>query len=108
MFIRVRFFTYIYIQGPDPFFFLTINILNEMTIYQESFIELNRTFYQLSSDYTQSSHTDDIDIRESLRLGIGDTFGWDALLKEYRVILLAEAGFGQNNGNPSNSLKASL
>ncbi len=66
-----------------------------MTIYQESFIELNRTFYQLSSDYTQSADTDDIDIRESLRLGIGDTFGWDALLKEYRVILLAEAGSGK-------------
>ncbi len=62
---------------------------------QENFIELNRKFYQLSSDYTQSSDTDDIDIRETLGLRIGNTLGWDVLLKEHRVILLAEAGSGK-------------
>lgn len=76
-----------------------------MTINQESFIGLNRTFYQLSSDYTQSSDADDIDIRESLRLGIGDAFGWDALLKEYRIILLAEAGSGKTMEISQTALK---
>ncbi len=76
-----------------------------MTINQESFIELNRTFYQLSSDYTQSADTDDIDVREALRLGIGEAFGWDTLLKEYRIILLAEAGSGKTMEISQTALK---
>jgi len=76
-----------------------------MTINQESFIELNRTFYQLSSDYTQSAETDDIDVREALRLRIGNAFGWDELLKEYRVILLAEAGSGKTMEISQTALK---
>ncbi|MCS3797191.1 hypothetical protein [Niastella sp. OAS944] len=61
----------------------------------QNYIELNRTFYQLPSDYGQGAKTDDIDIKERLDFRIGNTIAWDGLLKEYRVILLAEAGAGK-------------
>jgi hypothetical protein len=61
----------------------------------ENYIELNRTFYQLPSDYGQGAKADDVDIKERLDFRIGNTLFWDDLLKEHRVILLAEAGAGK-------------
>ncbi|QPJ61521.1 MAG: hypothetical protein G3M70_06305 [Candidatus Nitronauta litoralis] len=66
-----------------------------MKLIQNNHIELNRTFFQLSSDYAHSADTDDLDIREGLGLRIGTALSWDELLKEHRIILLAEAGAGK-------------
>ena len=59
---------------------------------QKSFIELNRTFYQLPSADTYGN---DLGTNESLRLGMGGDINWGNLLEEYRVILLSEAGSGK-------------
>ncbi len=58
-------------------------------------IELNRTFYQLSADYGHEAKSDDIDINEALGLRIGKDLNWNDLLKQYRIVLLAEAGAGK-------------
>jgi hypothetical protein len=54
------------------------------------FIELNRTFRELSS-YARES--DDADISDAFR--VGDPLGWPDLIHEYRVVLLSEAGSGK-------------
>lgn len=54
------------------------------------FIELHRTFHDLPKD---AQENDELDIRR--KLGIGEPLGWTALIKEYRVIILSEAGSGK-------------
>ena len=54
------------------------------------FIELHRTFYELSK---HSNETDDADINRAL--GIGGHLTWPDLIKEYRLIILSEAGSGK-------------
>jgi hypothetical protein len=54
------------------------------------FIELNRTFHELPKD---SCENDEIDI--SRVFGIGERLRWPNLIKEYRLIMLSEAGSGK-------------
>jgi hypothetical protein len=54
------------------------------------FIELHRTFHELSK---HSNESDDADI--SRALGIGGSLSWQDLVKEYRLIILSEAGSGK-------------
>lgn len=54
------------------------------------FIELNRTFHELSLYGIQS---DELDF--SRKFGIGEHLDWPKLLNEYRVIILSEAGSGK-------------
>ncbi len=61
----------------------------------ESFIELNRTFRQLSVDKTNEAENDDVDISEGLSTLFGVGLSWKSLLNEPRVVLLAEAGAGK-------------
>lgn len=61
----------------------------------ESYIELNRSFYELPANFGQAAKTDDIDLKDRLDFHIGETQKWDDLLKAHRVILLAEAGAGK-------------
>jgi hypothetical protein len=56
------------------------------------FIQLNRTFHELSE---LSSENDDADI--SRALGIGGRLEWADLTKEYRLITLSEAGSGKTS-----------
>lgn len=63
-----------------------------MTTFESSydFIELNRTFHDLSQN---SSENDDVDF--SLVFGVGDHLRWSNLINEYRLIILSEAGSGK-------------
>jgi hypothetical protein len=54
------------------------------------FIELNRTFHELSKRIRE---TDEIDISQVY--GVGEHLSWSNLLKEYRVVILSEAGSGK-------------
>jgi hypothetical protein len=54
------------------------------------FIELQRTFHELSQ---HSCESDDIDI--SLMFGSGKRLRWSDLIKENRLIILSEAGSGK-------------
>lgn len=54
------------------------------------FIELKRTFHELSSD---SSQNGDVDI--SRAFGVGERLRWRNLIKIYRLIILSEAGSGK-------------
>ncbi len=53
------------------------------------FIELHRTFHELSRD---NSENDDVDISRAF---VGGSLNWPNLIKEYRVIILSEAGSGK-------------
>jgi hypothetical protein len=55
-----------------------------------SFIELHRTFHELSK---HSRENDDVAISQTLH--VGDSLYWFNILKEYRLILLSEAGSGK-------------
>ena len=55
----------------------------------DNFIQLNRTFSELSE---KSGNNDDEEISGSFT---GTQFDWDSLIKEYRVIILSEAGSGK-------------
>ncbi len=66
-----------------------------MPVKPSDFVELNRTFYQVPSEFTQPSHTDDLDFSEIFGLGIDDATNWESLFKEFRIILLSEAGSGK-------------
>jgi cytidylate kinase len=55
-----------------------------------SFIELHRTFRELSEHSTEN---DDVDVSRAFH--VGDRLYWFDLLKEYRLILLSEAGSGK-------------
>jgi hypothetical protein len=69
-----------------------MNKMDLITTFDSSyeFIELHRTFYELSK---HSSENDDEDI--SRALGIGGRLIWSNLIKEYRLIILSEAGSGK-------------
>lgn len=54
------------------------------------FIELNRTFHELSKEY---SATDDEAINHASYTG--KQFNWSNLIEEYRLIILSEAGSGK-------------
>ncbi len=54
------------------------------------FIQLNRTFYELSKNAGESY---DSDIRQAFY--IGKQLGWAELIEEYRTIILSEAGTGK-------------
>ena len=54
------------------------------------FIELNRTFHELSK---HGSENDDVDINRAF--GIGERLSWGNLIEEYRLIILSEAGSGK-------------
>lgn len=54
------------------------------------FIELNRTFHELSKDSTEN---DDLDIIRAFHFG--DRLSWANLINEYRLIILSEAGSGK-------------
>lgn len=56
----------------------------------QKFVELNRTFHELS-DYARES--DDVDLGQAFH--IGEPLSWSDLIKEYRTILLSEAGSGK-------------
>ncbi len=62
-----------------------------MTILDSSyeFIELNRTFYEISKE---SSKNDDVDISQAFGV---ESFNWANLINEYRIIILSEAGSGK-------------
>lgn len=53
------------------------------------YIELNRTFHELTSNY----ENDDADIRQVL--GLGGRLSWQNLVEDYRLIILSEAGSGK-------------
>lgn len=55
------------------------------------FIELHRTFHELSK---HSSVYDDADISRAF-FGVGERLHWSNLIKEYRLIILSEAGSGK-------------
>lgn len=54
------------------------------------FIELNRTFHELSKDSTEN---DDLDISSGFHFG--KRLHWSDLIKDYRLIILSEAGSGK-------------
>ena len=54
------------------------------------FIELNRTFHELSKYANQD---DELDLSHAFR--VGDRLSWSDLIKRYRVIILSEAGSGK-------------
>lgn len=66
--------------------------MDQITIFDLSyeFIELHRTFHELSK---HSSENDEEDI--SRVLGVGERLRWPNLIKEYRLIILSEAGSGK-------------
>lgn len=55
-----------------------------------NFVELNRTFHELSQ-YARDS--DDADLSRAFH--VGNQLGWPDLIREYRVVLLSEAGSGK-------------
>lgn len=54
------------------------------------FVELHRTFHELSE---HSSQNDDADV--SRAFGAGERLGWPDLINKYRLIILSEAGSGK-------------
>jgi hypothetical protein len=65
--------------------------MDSMTTFDSSydFIELNRTFHEISRE---SSQNDDVDISQAFP---GESLNWSNLIKEYRIIILSEAGSGK-------------
>lgn len=55
----------------------------------EEFVDLDRTFFELS-DYASSS--DDVDLTSAFGLS---RMAWGGILEEYRVVILSEAGSGK-------------
>nr|WP_319382364.1 hypothetical protein [uncultured Roseibium sp.] len=56
----------------------------------DDFIDLNRTFHELS-DY--ASESDDVDLANVFH--VGESLTWVDLIKEHRVVILSEAGSGK-------------
>lgn len=54
------------------------------------FIELNRTFHELSK---HNNENDDVDINQAFHSD--EHLCWPNLIKEYRLIILSEAGSGK-------------
>jgi hypothetical protein len=55
------------------------------------FIELNRTFHELSK---YANEDDELDLSHAFR--VGDRLSWQDLVERYRVIILSEAGSEKN------------
>jgi len=66
--------------------------VDPMTTFDSSyeFIELNRTFHELSK---HNNENDDVDISQAFHFG--ERLRWPNLIKEYRLIILSEAGSGK-------------
>ncbi len=56
----------------------------------DEYIELDRTFHELSS---YAGESDDIELEKVFH--VGQSLGWPNLLDEYRVVILSEAGSGK-------------
>jgi hypothetical protein len=71
-----------------------MNKMGPITTFDSSyeFIELHRTFHELSS---HGSDNDDADISSAFRAG--ECIPWLSLIKEYRLIILSEAGSGKTS-----------
>lgn len=69
-----------------------MNRMDPITTFDPSykFIELQRTFHELSK---HSSENDELDISRAFH--VGDRLRWANLTKEYRLIILSEAGSGK-------------
>ena len=69
-----------------------MNKMDSITSFDSSheFIELYRTFYELSE---HSRENDDVDVSRALR--VGESLRWPDLIKEYRLVILSEAGSGK-------------
>lgn len=65
-----------------------IHVPNSGNQYQ--FIELNRTFHELSS---YAGESDEVDLTSVFH--VGSHLRWSDLIQEYRVVLLSEAGSGK-------------
>lgn len=65
-----------------------------------SFVELNRTFHELSKHARES---DEFNLSEAFRVGSGLT--WPDLLKNYRTVILSEAGSGKTEEITQMALK---
>lgn len=63
-------------------------IMSPMT--DNEYVNLDRTFHELSVDACESN---DVDIIRAA--GTGDRLFWSDLIKEYRVVILSEAGSGK-------------
>ena len=65
--------------------------MDSMTTFDSSydFIELNRTFHEISKESCQN---DDVDISQAFS---GESLNWPNLIKEPRIIILSEAGSGK-------------
>ncbi len=65
--------------------------MDSMTTFDSGydFIELNRTFHEISNE---SSKNDDVDISQTFGV---ESFNWANLINEYRIIILSEAGSGK-------------
>lgn len=59
------------------------------------YVELDRTFYELQSDFAGDAASDDLDIKEALGLRVGAELGWPKIREYYRIVILAEAGSGK-------------
>ncbi|NTU73465.1 hypothetical protein HGB07_04840 [Candidatus Roizmanbacteria bacterium] len=53
------------------------------------FIELNRTFHEISKEVNKN---DDVDISQAV---FGEILNWSNLINEYRIVILSEAGSGK-------------
>ena len=60
-----------------------------------TYIDLQREFFKLSEEYTNSATSDSVDIAHGLGIKTFDLFQWEQLLEKRRVILLSEAGSGK-------------
>ena len=71
---------------------MMMNKMDSITSFDSSheFIELYRTFYELSE---HSRENDDVDVSRALR--VGESLRWPDLIKEYRLVILSEAGSGK-------------
>ncbi|GAB4223499.1 MAG: hypothetical protein Tsb005_18770 [Gammaproteobacteria bacterium] len=68
--------------------------MEKIIVSNNNYIELNRTFYEISKDYTHNAD-DDLDLSEFVALKTGDEISWQELLEKRRIVLLAEAGSGK-------------
>jgi len=78
-----------------------------MALKPQDFIELNRTFFELSEDYTDVGN-DDLEFSEALGLRVNNDLSWDDLLKKHRVVLLSQAGSGKTKEIQHTAIKLRL
>lgn len=64
-------------------------------MYDSDYVELDRRFFEIPSEYAQDVLRDNTDLSEIYDLRIVDDISWDELLKESRIVILAPAGAGK-------------